>query len=118
MMAGLKPCVARPRARRRRVDRRRDGVRERHWHTRVLLLPCRRHAIPLLVLVVGANDSTLPPAQAGQVLAAVKGATLTTLPGLGHLAHEERADLVAHLFAVGPAGLGRWSWCRCSRSRR
>lgn len=50
-----------------------------------------------LVLVVGANDTTVPPQQASQVLAAVRGATLTTLPSLGHLAHEERADLVAQV---------------------
>ena len=58
-----------------------------------------------LKLMVGSNDRTLPPRQAARLVAqwpASSGACaphLTTLPGLGHLAHEERPDLVAaHIF--------------------
>ena len=53
-----------------------------------------------LTLIVGAKDSTIPPSQAQQVRRIVPGATLISLPGLGHLAHEERpvehAALIAH----------------------
>jgi magnesium chelatase accessory protein len=56
-----------------------------------------RLATPL-ALLVGAQDRTVPPAQAQQVLQrlspAVRGPCIT-LPGLGHLAHEEQAALVA-----------------------
>jgi magnesium chelatase accessory protein len=54
-----------------------------------------------LTLIVGSNDQTVPPYQADQLIAAWPLAdkaarpTLITLPGLGHLAHEERPDLVA-----------------------
>jgi magnesium chelatase accessory protein len=49
-------------------------------------------------LVVGANDRTISPRQARRVMALVGPAarpTLTTLAGLGHLAHEEKPDAVA-----------------------
>jgi magnesium chelatase accessory protein len=56
---------------------------------------------PPLTLVVGANDRTIPPAQAQRVRALLPSATVVTLPGVGHLAHEEQpreiADLVARL---------------------
>jgi magnesium chelatase accessory protein len=56
-----------------------------------------RLATPLLLLV-GEQDRTVPPAQAPQVLqrlsTAAQGRCLT-LPGLGHLAHEEQPALVA-----------------------
>lgn len=50
-----------------------------------------------LRLVVGERDRTLPPDQAWQVAARVPGATVTALPGLGHLAHEEQPQAVAAL---------------------
>ena len=49
-------------------------------------------------LVVGENDRTISPRQARRVLALLgpsARATLTTLPDLGHLAHEEQPDVVA-----------------------
>ena len=56
-----------------------------------------------LALVVGNNDQTVPPRQAHR-LAALWSASpmarrpqLTQFPGLGHLAHEERPDLMAKL---------------------
>ena len=62
-------------------------------------------------LVVGENDRTIAPRQARRVLALLgpaARATLTTLPDLGHLAHEERPDVVAaHLcrrFLAAQAG--------------
>ncbi|MGG5819186.1 alpha/beta fold hydrolase BchO [Falsiroseomonas sp. HW251] len=50
-----------------------------------------------LVLVVGASDRTIPPAQAEKVRARLPSARIVTLPGLGHLAHEERPQVVADL---------------------
>jgi magnesium chelatase accessory protein len=43
-----------------------------------------------LTLIVGANDCTIPPSQSQMVKRIVPGATLISLPGLGHLAHEEK----------------------------
>ena len=48
-----------------------------------------------LTLIVGANDRAVPPEQARPVQALVPGARLVMLDGLGHLAHEERPDVVA-----------------------
>lgn len=62
-----------------------------------------------LHLIVGAADGTVPPADAARVQALCPGATRQMLPGLGHLAHEERPQLVAEallsrLSAAGTAG--------------
>ena len=48
-----------------------------------------------LTLVAGANDRAVPPGQARRVQALVPGARLVVLDGLGHLAHEERPDVLA-----------------------
>jgi magnesium chelatase accessory protein len=54
-----------------------------------------------LCMVVGSNDLTISPDQADAVLAMLPSTrsspktTLTTLPGLGHLAHEEQPEMVA-----------------------
>lgn len=48
-----------------------------------------------LTLVVGDRDIAVPPSVATEVRASLPGARIVTLPGLGHLAHEERPDLVA-----------------------
>ena len=53
-----------------------------------------------LDLVVGSRDHTVPPSQADRVLARLapgQSASITRLEGLGHLAHEEQAGLVAEL---------------------
>jgi pimeloyl-ACP methyl ester carboxylesterase len=50
-----------------------------------------------LLLVTGSNDRTVPPAEAVRVRALLPAAELLSLPGLGHLAHEERPDEVAAL---------------------
>ncbi len=67
-----------------------------HWDLRPLLADLPRLRVPLL-LVAGAGDRSVPPAQSAQVRDLVPGSTLTTLPGLGHLAHEERPAKVAAL---------------------
>jgi magnesium chelatase accessory protein len=57
-----------------------------------------------LHLLVGGNDRTVPPRQALRTLARLPGTTLDRLPGLGHLAHEERPELVAgHVLTRGLA---------------
>ena len=48
-----------------------------------------------LHLLVGAQDGTVPPSDSRRAQALVPGATLQTLPGLGHLAHEEAPERVA-----------------------
>lgn len=48
-----------------------------------------------LTLVVGDRDVAVPPSVAQDVRASLPAASIVTLPGLGHLAHEERPDLVA-----------------------
>jgi magnesium chelatase accessory protein len=52
---------------------------------------------PRLLLVTGSNDRTLPPAQAKEVAALVPSASVMTLEGLGHLAHEEQPRQVAKI---------------------
>ncbi len=53
-------------------------------------------AVPLL-LVVGLQDGTVPPSEGRRVRDRVPRAELVELPGLGHLAHEERPATVAQL---------------------
>lgn len=54
-------------------------------------LQARLHALTVpLHLLTGARDRTVPPTDAARVQACVPGASWTSLPGLGHLAHEER----------------------------
>ena len=64
------------------------------------------HLAPRLVLMVGSADRTIPPAQAERVRARLPAARIVTLPGLGHLAHEEQpgqvASLLTQLHEEGP----------------
>jgi len=50
-----------------------------------------------LTLVVGSRDRTVPPADSVAVSAHCPRSRLVSLPGLGHLAHEEAPDAVAGL---------------------
>lgn len=64
------------------------------------LAPLRRDLPGLrspLVLVVGEGDRAVPPRVSREVASSVPGASVVSLPGLGHLAHEERPDLVADI---------------------
>jgi magnesium chelatase accessory protein len=61
---------------------------------------------PKLTLIVGANDGTVPPSQSRQVHRIVPGSVLISLPGLGHLAHEERPAEHAALIAQAAASPG------------
>ncbi len=67
-----------------------------HWDLRPLLSDLPRLDVPLL-LIAGGGDRTVPPSQSADVQRLVPGAALATLPGLGHLAHEERPAEVAAL---------------------
>jgi magnesium chelatase accessory protein len=70
-----------------------------HWDLRLLQdqwprlgqVPCA------LSLVVGDADPMVPPAQSLALQRRVPGARLHSLPGLGHLAHEEAPEAVARI---------------------
>ncbi|NKE44606.1 alpha/beta fold hydrolase [Roseomonas frigidaquae] len=74
-----------------------------HWDLVPLLRDLPRLA-PRLVLVVGANDRAVPPAQAEAVRRRLPAARIITLPGLGHLAHEEQPARVVALIQQECAG--------------
>jgi magnesium chelatase accessory protein len=63
------------------------------WDLAPLAAALSRVPVPLLLLAA-THDRTVPPAQSARVRETVPGATLVTLPGLGHLAHEEDAAAV------------------------
>jgi magnesium chelatase accessory protein len=73
-----------------------------NWDLRPVRRDLPRLALPML-LIVGANDRTIPPRDAGRMAELVADAEVATLPGLGHLAHEEKPDEVAGL-VLGFAG--------------
>jgi magnesium chelatase accessory protein len=50
-----------------------------------------------LILVVATNDRSISPEVARQVREILPNAVIERLPGLGHLAHEERPHLIAQL---------------------
>lgn len=67
------------------------------WDLHTLARDLPRLATPLLLLV-GERDHTVPPSQAQRVLGRLSPQAqgrCIALPGLGHLAHEEQAALVA-----------------------
>ncbi len=59
-----------------------------------------------LLLVVGENDKAIPPTDATQVRRLVPNGEIVRMPGLGHLAHEERPDLIDRLVEAFAARLG------------
>lgn len=67
-----------------------------NWKLEPLLHDLPRLTTPL-VLVTAAADRSIPPAVARQVREILPDAVIERLAGLGHLAHEERPDLIAHL---------------------
>jgi magnesium chelatase accessory protein len=50
-----------------------------------------------LLLVTGSNDRSIPPSDAVQINKAVPNGHVVDLPGLGHLAHEEKPAEVVKL---------------------
>ncbi|MGA2023452.1 MAG: alpha/beta fold hydrolase BchO [Steroidobacteraceae bacterium] len=65
------------------------------WRLDQLMQQLSRLPIPLLQLI-GAQDRTMPPSAARRVRELLPTASIVSLPDLGHLAHEERADSVAN----------------------
>lgn len=59
-----------------------------------------------LFLVVGERDTTVSPREARRVQQLLPSAQLVELPGLGHLAHEERPAQVATVLSDIARGLG------------
>jgi len=68
------------------------------WDLRPLVADLPRLDTPL-VLVVGEADRTVSPQEARAVLRRCPAARIVSLPGLGHLAHEEAPARVAELIA-------------------
>lgn len=66
------------------------------WDLASLEQDLPRVAVPLL-MIHGDRDAAIPIANARDAAGRMPGATLTDLPGLGHLAHEENPDAVAEL---------------------
>lgn len=78
------------------------------WDLPGLKRDLARLAVPLL-LVHGDKDAAIPVANAREAAGMVPGAEVTIMPGLGHLAHEERPAEVAGLvtaFALRHLGGG------------
>jgi magnesium chelatase accessory protein len=76
------------------------------WDLDALQRDLPRLDVPLL-LVVGQQDRTVAPAEADRVRKFIPSARIERLPGLGHLAHEEKPELVAGVlqrFAAATAG--------------
>jgi magnesium chelatase accessory protein len=67
-----------------------------NWDLHTLQRDLPRLRTPL-VLVAGLRDEMVKPSQSQEVKRRLHGARLVNLPGLGHLAHEENAALVADL---------------------
>lgn len=66
------------------------------WDLDPMLEDLPRLRIPL-ILIVAERDATVRPSEAGRVRALLPAAETLHLPGLGHLAHEERPREVADL---------------------
>jgi magnesium chelatase accessory protein len=65
-----------------------------NWNLGGLVSDLPRLDLPLC-LIVGGRDFAVPPRQAERLRGRVADLRIRRLPGLGHLAHEERPDLVA-----------------------
>jgi len=63
------------------------------WNLHAFMRELPRLAAPL-ALIVGQNDRTVPPHQAAVIRQHVPRAQIHRLAGLGHLAHEEKPELV------------------------
>lgn len=65
-----------------------------HWDLQGLMRDLPDLDVPLL-LIAGDGDDAVSPDEAVRVADRVRGARLSRLPGLGHLAHEEDPEAVA-----------------------
>ncbi len=64
-----------------------------NWDLRPLLRDLPR-LVPDLLLLVGERDRAIAPAKARRIVALLPKTQIELLPDLGHLAHDERPDLV------------------------
>ena len=64
------------------------------WNLRDMPADVARVACPAL-LIVGANDRAVSPKEAPRIARLMPQATVESLPGVGHLAHEEKPERVA-----------------------
>jgi magnesium chelatase accessory protein len=69
-----------------------------HWDLPALQRDIAKLTTPLLLLV-GENDRTVPPAEAIRLQRLLPRAAIKKLPQLGHLAHEEAPEMVGALIA-------------------
>jgi magnesium chelatase accessory protein len=60
-----------------------------------------------LVMVVGQNDTSVPPTEAGRVAARRAGTRMATIPCAGHLVHEEKPEAVAELVREAARAAGK-----------
>jgi magnesium chelatase accessory protein len=67
-----------------------------NWGLRPLAADLPRLTVKL-ILVTGAGDRTIPPADSDRVRRLVPSAEAISLPGLGHLAHEEKPGQVVEI---------------------
>lgn len=67
-----------------------------NWDLAPLTSELPRLKVPLL-LVAGGADRAVPPKDAYRLAAVLPNARVVSLPGLGHLAHEERPEVIARL---------------------
>jgi magnesium chelatase accessory protein len=67
-----------------------------NWNLQPLVEALPRLPVPF-TLIVAEGDRAVPPEVSREACAATPGARLVTVPGLGHLAHEEQPALVAAL---------------------
>jgi pimeloyl-ACP methyl ester carboxylesterase len=67
------------------------GMREKLYQTSYALDDIRRIRFPVL-LIVGADDQTFPPAAIHSVAAKIRGATVVVLPDAGHSPYFETPD--------------------------
>jgi magnesium chelatase accessory protein len=64
-----------------------------------------RLKVPLL-LIVASNDRSINPSDAERVRTVLPQTTISPIPGLGHLAHEERPDLVGAIIVDAARAAG------------
>ncbi|MEL7448000.1 MAG: alpha/beta fold hydrolase BchO [Pseudomonadota bacterium] len=76
-----------------------------NWNLRSMKRDIGSLAVPLHLLAAG-NDKAVPPWQARWLAERCAGASITPLPGLGHLAHEENPERVADLILADAQKLG------------
>lgn len=76
-----------------------------NWDLSVLARDLPQLRLPMH-LIVGSADAMIPPAQAEHIAARVPRATITTMVGYGHLAHEEDPATVARIIECEAVACG------------